>query len=188
MQTAILSAKYNQNNMNLLLLHGIGDGPDMWLPWLKTELEKLGHTVSMPTLPDSDNPDLSKQLPFLESGLVTPDTIVVGHSSACPLILSLAERSHIKRAIFVAGYFSMPGKTEAIWQEDYDFAAIKSNCSDFLFVVSDDDPWGCNDQLSRPYFDQLGGTFVVVKGGGHFGSNHFKKPLYELPLLLKLLV
>lgn len=161
----------------------------MWLPWLKTELEKLGHSVAMPTLPDPENPILTDQMNFLvENKLVTENTIIVGHSAACPLTLSCLEKFPARKAVFVAGYFPMSGQSEPIWQEGYDFKAIKANCQDFIFVTSDDDPWGCNDCLSRPYFDQLGGTFVVVKGGGHFGSNYFKKPLYEFPLLLKLLL
>lgn len=175
--------------MTFLLLHGTGSGPDMWFPWLKTELEKLGHSVSMPTLPDPENPILADQLAFLiHNKLITPETVIVGHSAACPLTLSYLEKSSAKKAVFVAGYFPMQGQSEPIWQESYDLEKIKANCNEFLFVTSDDDPWGCTDALSRPYFDELGGTFVVIKGGGHFGSNSFKKPLYELPLLLKLLL
>lgn len=175
---------------NYILLHGSGAGPDMWLPWLKKELEKIKSSVWMPILPDAENPDLKKQLPYLLSnGKFLPETVIVGHSAGCPLILSALEKiTHpIKQAILVAGWYSHPGEIQAIWQEKYDWKKIKSKCNNFVFLVSDNDPWGCTDQLSRPIFDKLGGTLIIIKSGGHFGSNTFKQPLYEFPFLLRLI-
>jgi predicted alpha/beta hydrolase family esterase len=176
-----------------ILLHGSGNGPDMWLPWLKKELEKLGHAVWMPNLPDGENPDLKKQLPFLlDNPEVTPDCIIVGHSASCPLIFSLLENIEfkIKKAVLVAGYYKplpkYPDANDPILKNEYDLEKIKNSCNDFLWVVSDNDPWGCGDEMGRPVFNQLGGTYVLVHDGGHFGSNSFKKPLYEFPLLLNL--
>lgn len=175
---------------NYILLHGSGSGPDMWLPWLKTELEKSNSPVWMPHLPDSENPDLQTQLPFLIShGDFNSQTIVIAHSAGCPLTLSALEtlKQPIKQAILVAGWYSHPGENQSIWQDKYDWEKIKRTCHEFTFIVSDDDPWGCSDQLSRPIFDQVGGTLVIVKHGGHFGSTTFKQPLYSFPLLLQLI-
>lgn len=176
--------------MNFIILHGTGSGPDMWLPWLEKELKKLSHQTWMPVLPDPENPDLEKQLPYLlSSSKINSETVLVGHSAACPLILSVLENIQVtvKQAALVAGYFRTPTEQEPIWQENYNFEKIKSHCQRFNFIVSDNDPWGCNDQMSRPYFDELGGEMIIVKNGGHFGSNSFKQPLYEFPLLLKLI-
>lgn len=178
--------------MKFVILHGTGAGPDMWQPWLKTELEKLGHEVWMPHMPDSENPDLTKQLPFLqESGEITPDCVMIAHSAGCPLVLSVLENIdfQINKAVLVAGYYYPTDEdTSLIWQKKYDFAKIKNNAKDFIFIASDDDPWGCNDAHSRTYFEKLGGELLVVKGAGHFGSSTFKKPMYEFPLLLKLVL
>lgn len=177
--------------MKYILLHGSGPGPDMWQPWLKTELEKLGHEVSMPHMPDSEKPDLKKQLPFLlESGEITPDCVMIAHSAACPLVLSVLEKVdfQINKAILVAGYYYPTDEDRSlIWQEKYDYPKIKNNCKDFFFITSDNDPWGCGDTHSRPIFDKLGGELLVVKGAGHFGSTTWKQPMYEFPLLLALL-
>lgn len=163
----------------------------MWFPWLKTELEKTSQNVWLPILPDGQNPDLQKQLPFLlASGKINSDSVIICHSASCPLILSYLENIDftVKQVILVAGWFPLPGEPkEKIWQDSYDLPKIKSHSREFTFVVSDNDPWGCNDKLSKPYFDVLGGIMVIVKNGGHFGSNHFKAPLYEFPLLLKLI-
>jgi predicted alpha/beta hydrolase family esterase len=176
--------------VNYVLLHGSGPGPNMWFPWLKGELAKTNADVWTPRMPTSEHPDLSKQLPFLlQSGKITPDSVLVGHSASCPLILSVLENIDfiVPKIVLVAPYFPIPGDKTKIWQKRYDLPKIKSHCQEFVFVVSDNDPWGCNDRLSRPYFDALGGTMVIIQGGGHFGSNHWKQPLYEFPLLLKIL-
>ncbi len=178
--------------MKYIILHGSGGGPDMWQPWLKGELEKLGHEVWMPHMPDSEKPDLLTQLPFLlNSGEITPDCIIIGHSAACPLILSVLEKIDfkIRKAVLVAGYYYPTDDDKSlIWQEKYDFPKIKASCQSFLFIASDDDPWGCTDVHSKPYAELLGGELLTIKGGGHFGSNTWKKPLYEFPLLLELLL
>lgn len=167
--------------MKYVLLHGSGGGPDMWLPWLEKELKSQGHEVWMPTIPNSDPPDTEKQLKYVqESGEITPGCIMVAHSSGCRLVLRILEESntHINQAILVAGSYR---------QMEFNYEKIKQNCDNFVLFASDDDPWGCDDRVTRPYFEQLGGTMVVVKGGGHFGSNTYQKPLYEFPLLLKFL-
>ncbi len=162
----------------------------MWQPWLKKELEKAGHSVWMPRMPDSENPDIKKQLPFLiKSKEITRSCVMVGHSAACPVILGLLQTVDFKiaKAVLVAGYYHRTDEDiSKSWPKSYNFSLIKDHCDDFLFIASDDDPWGCNDAHSRPYFEKLGGTMIIIKGAGHFGSMTFKKPLYKFPLLLKL--
>lgn len=173
------------------LLHGSG-GIDMWLPWLKQELEKQTTEIWMPTLPAEGESDLKLQLPFLlQSDKITPKTIIIGHSAACPLILSFLEKIDftVEKVVLVAGYIKplLGDTSDPILQDQYDWEKIKRAAKEFVFVVSDNDPWGCDDKMNRPVFDQLGGTFVVVHNGGHFGSHTWKAPLYEFPLLLKLI-
>lgn len=174
-----------------VLLHGSG-GVDMWIPWLQKELEKKSEHVWVPLLPDPQIPNLQKQLPFLlQSGKLTSDTTIIGHSAACPLILSALEKIQkpIKKTILVSGYVKPLEKgssPDPILQDTYDLEKIKSSSNEFVWVVSDNDPWGCGEEMNRPLFDSIGGTFVVVHNGGHFGSNTFKAPLYEFPLLLSL--
>lgn len=175
---------------NYILLHGSGTGPDMWFPWLKTELEKTGNLVWLPTIPGFTEPDLKTSLPFLiDSKKINSESVVICHSSSCPVMLSFLERVDIviRQLVLVAPYFPMPGKKENSWQDKYDLEKIKTHIKEVVFVVSDNDPWGCTQNLVQPYFNVLGGTLVTIKGGGHFGSNTYKSPLYEFPLLLKLI-
>lgn len=174
-----------------IVLHGSG-GIDMWIPWLEKELKSKASDVWVPTLPDPGEPDLKKQLPFLlESNKIGPESTIIGHSASCPLILSLLENLDItvKKVVLVAGYNKplINSVSDPILQDSYNWEKIKKAAKEFVFVVSDNDPWGCGEEMNRPIFEQVGGTFVIVHDGGHFGSNTFKKPLYEFPLLLGLI-
>lgn len=178
---------------NATLFHGTGCSPkSYWLPWLKKELEKKKYKVQVPLLPNSDKPDIKEWLPFvLKNGKFSKDTVLIGHSAGCPLILSILENINvkIKQAILVAG-FSEPLKTidkEPILQASYDWKKIKSHVQDLVFINSDNDPWGCNDKAGRRLFDRLGGTLIVMHSQGHFGSDTYKQPYKEFPLLLKLI-
>lgn len=71
----------------------------------------------MSQLPDNDNPDLTKTLPFvLKNGKFDSETVMVGHSAGCPLILSVLEKIEvkIKKAVLVAGLTTPSTKDPAI--------------------------------------------------------------------------
>ena len=78
---------------NAILLHGSSVTPKShWLPSIKLFLEKQGYAVWAPQLPNPECPNLKIQLPFvLKNGSFNNETILVGHSSGCPLILSVLD-------------------------------------------------------------------------------------------------
>src|SRR3989338_4738424 len=138
---------------NAIILQGAGETTEsFWLPYAKRELEKKGYEVWLPQLPDDDDPDIKKNLPFvLKNGKFTKETLAIGHSAGCPLILSVLENINIqiKQAILVSGFCKpLPGEgaTNKILQENYNWEKIKSNVKDIIFINSDNDPWGCDDK------------------------------------------
>ncbi|HXS14828.1 MAG TPA: alpha/beta hydrolase [Candidatus Saccharimonadales bacterium] len=178
---------------NVIILHGTGEtDQSFWLPWLKNELEKKGYAVSIPLLPNTDNPDLEKWLPAALMETYTEETILLGHSAGGPLQLSVLENINvkIKQAILIAGYARPKGKKEPekILQDSYDWKKISEHVEDIIFINSDNDPWGCNDIEGRYMLEQLGrGKLIIPKGEGHMGSNYFNQPYKEFPFLLKLI-
>ncbi len=179
---------------NVIILHGTGEtDQSFWFPWLRKELEKKGYAVSIPLLPDANHPDIKNWLPVALKESYTPETILIGHSAGAPLQLSVLENinTKIKQAILVAGYArpkSDDPQPEPILQDHYNWEKIKNNVEDFLFINSDNDPWGCNDVEGRYMLDQIGeGKLIIIKGEGHMGSDTFKQPYKEFPLLLKLI-
>lgn len=179
---------------NAIILHGTGCTPNSyWLPSIKKYLEKHNYNVWVPQLPKPDDPDLKIQLPFvLEGGKFNEKTILIGHSAGCPLILSILENLNVQvsKAILVAGYARPKGnekKAEPILQKEYNWNKIKKNVKKIIFINSDNDPWGCDDKEGLYMNEHLGGTLIIRHGEGHMGSDSFKQPYKEFPLLEKVL-
>jgi len=178
---------------NAIIIHGTSCTPNsFWYPSIKKFLENKSYKVWVPQLPDADNPNLKLQLPFILGGEFTSETILMGHSAGCPLILSILENIKIKihKAILVAGYSYPTGKEkkpQLILQKKYYWNKIKRNVKDIIFINSDNDPWGCDDEQGYFMFKKLGGTLIIREGKGHMGSMTFNQPYKNFPLLEKLL-
>jgi len=177
---------------NAIILHGSGATPDsFWYPHVKKELEKKGYKVWLPQLPNPSKPNLKEQLSFiLKNGKFSEETVIIGHSAGCPLILSILENIdvRIKKAILVAGFSTPLGSdADGILQENYNWEKIRQNVEDIIFINSDNDPWGCDDKQGRRMFDKLGGTLIIRHGEGHMGSDTFNQPYKEFPFLMKLI-
>ncbi len=178
---------------NAIILHGTSCTPNSyWLPSIKKFLEKNGYEVWVPALPNSDKPDLKKWLPLvLEQGKFSQETILIGHSAGGPFVLSILQNINVQihKAVIVAGYDKLKneGDNPLILQDSYDWAKIKQNVKDIIFINSTDDPWGCDDKEGLDLFHHLGGTLILREGEGHMGSDTFKKPYTTFPLLEKLL-
>ncbi len=177
---------------NAILLHGSGGTPKShWLPSIKGFLEKKTYEVWAPQLPDADKPDLKKLVPFvLKNGIFNEETILIGHSSGCPLILSILENIKVKisKAILVAGYARpLSNEPDSMLQKEYDWEKIRRNAKEIIFINSDNDPWGCNDKEGAYMAEKVGGKLIILHGEGHMGSDKFNQPYKEFPLLEKLL-
>ncbi len=175
---------------NVVIFHGSGETKNsFWLPYIEKELIGEGYSVSIPQLPDADNPILAKWLPRALKENFDKETILIGHSSGCPLILSVLEniKVKIKKAILVAGFWQIkPGDPPSnMLQDHYTWKKIRDHSKEFVFINSDNDPWGCNDKQGREMYDKLGGMLVIWHQG-HMGSDTFNQPYKEFPFLLKL--
>lgn len=178
---------------NAIIFHGTGCTPNsFWQPFVVSQLRERGYDVWVPQLPDADNPRFETWLPIALQGKYTNETVLIGHSSGGPLVLSVLENINvaIAKAILVAGYSRPKGvnpKNEPILQESYDWKKIKSHAREFFFINSDNDPWGCTDVEGRYMLDHLGGTLIIKKGEGHMGSDMYHQPYKKFPLLVKLI-
>lgn len=127
------------------------------------------------------------------------ESVLIGHSAGCPLILSILENIniHINKVILVAGFarqtkFTPPKgqkiEKQLILQDKYNWNKIKRNVKNLIFINSDNDPWGCNDKEGMYMWKYLGGTLILREGEGHMGSDSFNQPYKKFPLLEKLLI
>ena len=132
------------------IFHGTGGTPDsFWLPAIAESLRARGVDVWAPQLPNSNHPSIDEWLPFaLQHGNFSEDSILIGHSTGCPLILAILERltTPVKQAILVAGFAQpLPSGTSDILQQTYNWEDIRSNVQDVIIINSDNDPLGCDD-------------------------------------------
>jgi predicted alpha/beta hydrolase family esterase len=179
--------------MHVNLFHGWDNNSQKhWFPWIKQQLEARGDTVWAPDLPTAEWPDLSKWLPFiLQNGKFDENTILIGHSAGCPLILSYLEQTDVvvKQVVMVAAFYQplgdVPEDEPPILQRSYDWKKIKEHAREFVFISSDNDPFGCGDNVARQLLDNLGGVQIIAKDQGHFGSNDPAQEYLTFPLLLK---
>jgi predicted alpha/beta hydrolase family esterase len=175
-----------------IIFHGTECKPtDFWYPWLGGQLRARSYEVEIPSYPDINHEPIKTFLPkVLANHQFDDQTVIVGHSSGGPLLLSILEKveSVLPQAILVAGYsHQLPGEeSDPVLQDKYDWARIKAHVKDIIFINSDDDPWGCDVEQGRHMFDQLGGT-QVVRHDGHFGSSHWNQPYAQFPLLDRLI-
>lgn len=174
----------------IIIFQGTNESPDSaWFQYVKNNVADM--EVLTPELPNPAEPSVETTLPFaLENFEYDADTILIGHSSGVPLILGILEQieNPIKQAILVAGFMSpISDAPKPILKSSYDVEKIRSNCSDFVIINSDDDPWNCDIEKGLEMRDAFGGTLVAMTGQGHFGSLSYNQPYKEFPLLLKLI-
>lgn len=178
--------------MKIVILHGTNaDHTQNWFPWLKSKLEKLGHEVWVPDLPDANLPQLDTYNEYLlNSGWDFNDNILIGHSSGAVEVTSLLqllpEGVKINAAVLV-GIF----RGDLGWKElhgvngNFDYQKIKQKAGKFIVVHADDDPY-CPLDGAEWIADQLHASLRIFHGSGHFSEGldpRFKK----FPELLEIL-
>lgn len=171
-----------------IIFHGTGAHPDAaWYPWLGRRLTERGWSVERPSYPRLNEEPIATFLPqVLEAHAFDGDTVLVGHSAGAALILALLEQLDVTvaQALLVAGYSTPPNdQAEPVLQAQYDWGRIRSRATEFVFVNSVDDPYGCDVAQGRALFDRLGGT-LVIRNEGHFGD--WDQPFATFPLLDRL--
>ena len=178
---------------NAIIFHGAGSTPnDVWYPWLRKQLEEKGYKVSSPILTNDEMAPLDKWLPMALKENYNNETVLIGHSAGCPLILSVLENinAKISKAILVAGFIA-PLKANIdgynpILQKTYDWEKIKDHSKEFIFINASNDPWGCDDKQGKAMQEKLGGE-LIINQEGHMGSDSFNQSYKEFPFLLTLI-
>jgi predicted alpha/beta hydrolase family esterase len=179
-----------------ILLHGTGgnDKDYFWFADTKKHLEANGYEVWGPLLPHTEKPELVESNDFLEKNLppIDQETIIIGHSSACPLILYFLQNFDVmvKQVVLVSGFYKSlddAGDSGRMLPASFDWANIKNKGREFILINSDNDPWGCNDYQARPVAVALEATMILASGQGHMGSTSHNQPYKEFKLLNRLL-
>lgn len=174
-----------------VIIHCWGGNPEYaWYPWVKAELEKTGYQVSVPAMPDTDEPRLDKWLPCLKAVIGDPDEelILIGHSIGTVTIMryleSLGGAQRIGKAILVAGFTDQLGfrELENFFEKPLDFKKIKAACAQGIAVIQSDDDQYVSEQYGIRLQEELGAALIIKHGAKHMsGSVDNEDTCLELP-------
>jgi predicted alpha/beta hydrolase family esterase len=172
------------------LIHGWEGHPEEgWRPWLRGELEKRGFALSVPAMPDTENPKMNAWVGHLAETIGKPDKecYLVGHSLGCITILryleTLEEGQSIGGAVLVAGFSDNLGYKEldTFFTKPIDWNRIKTHCSKFVAIHSNNDP---HVPLKHGdiFREKLGAEVILEHGMKHFSGD---EGVTELPIALE---
>ncbi|MCX6766338.1 MAG: alpha/beta hydrolase [Candidatus Moranbacteria bacterium] len=183
-------------NKKVYIIHRWGgNSNERWLVWLGNQLKTIGYEVTIPDMPNSETPKIEEWVGYLQKLIPTPDenTFLVGHSVGCQAIIRYLEKlENIKvgGAVFVAGWFNLTGlesnKEKEIakpWIETpINFEKVKSAASNFMAILSDNDPYVPLSETKKIFEEKLGAKVVIEKNKGHFTEGD---DVFELPEVVR---
>ena len=165
---------------NIFIIHGAYGKPnEIWLPWLKKELEVNGHKAYIPRFPTPNNQSLKSWLTVFSKYISKLDgnSIMVGHSLGPAFILSVLEliEKPIGACYLVAPFigklnnsrFDIINKT--FCQKKFNWQKIRKNCKKFYIYTSKNDSYVpikkalhlCKRLKTKP---------TIIAKAGHFQS------------------
>ena len=176
----------------VFIIHGYGGHPSGgWKPWAKRALEAKGFDVSVPVMPATNHPRQDAWVARIAEIVGEPraDDVFVGHSLGCIAIIryleSLPPGKHVKKAIFVAGFYEELGpeydELLSFLNESVEWERVKAASASFVVIHSDDDD-AVPLQRGLDLAAKLGVEPDIRTGFGHFSDGD---GVLELPLILQ---
>lgn len=182
----------------VFIVHGWSGYPEEgWFPWLKGELLQRGISVTVPSMPNPDEPIIDTWVSHLTKvvGMLDEETYFVGHSIGCQTILRYIEQAQVKigGAIFVAGWFHLTNidteeekRISKPWLETaIDLEAVSSLLSKSVAIFSNDDPLVPLNINSSAFKEALGAQIVIEEAKGHIAGTD---GIVTLPSVLEALL
>lgn len=163
---------------NVFIVHGAyGHPEENWIPWLRSELENMGHKVSVPRFPTPENQNLKNWMEVWKKhdNDMEEDSIMIGHSIGCAFLLHVIEnlKRPIRTSFFVSGFADKLNNNfdelNRTFYARFDWNKIKNNCGKFFVFHSDNDPYVPTEK-ARTLAKNLGADLIIVKNGGHFNE------------------
>ncbi|MCX6769580.1 MAG: alpha/beta hydrolase [Candidatus Micrarchaeota archaeon] len=163
----------------VIIIHGFQSEPmHGFRPWLKKELEARGFEVSIPAMPNPNEPKVEEWVATIdrEVGQTGDGCILLGHSLGCIAILRYLERADVKvrGVVLVAGFIGSLGGEFSILDEfvraPVDAERVKKACKKIIAIFSDNDPYVPLEQ-AKLIEKKLGAKTIVLHARGHFSSS-----------------
>lgn len=169
--------------MKVFIVHGSYGNPFVnWQPWLVEQLNSRGITCTVPAFPTPEHQNYSdwKQLLdyYYEMGIMTPDTVFIGHSAGSICIAKYLAEKNIKALglITTAGYNNyledtspMRKLNETFYTSDQSLKTLRNNIKYRYNIVGDNDPY-----IPAIHFEELSKSIdaqmLIIKNGGHLNA------------------
>jgi uncharacterized protein len=165
-----------------------------WYPWVKEELKKNDYAVSVPEMPDADQPKVERWVSLLKEVIGEPDEdlVLIGHSLGCVTIMryleSMGKDKMVGKVIFVAGFTDPLGfkELENFFKKPLNYNKIKSKSKNgFVAIQSDDDPF-VSEQYGNRLVEEFDAKLIVKEDAGHMsGDLDDDSSCSELPEVLE---
>jgi uncharacterized protein len=163
------------------------------MEWMRGELVQRGMLVTVPPMPDTDQPRMKLWLSYLSDmvGHCDENTYFVGHSLGCQAILRYLQMQlpavQLGGAVFVAGFETLgaankdPKVQEGIgeWlKEPIHWEAIRGRTENFVAIFSDNDSWVPLENV-KIFDEKLEAHTIVLHDRKHFSPNEATPELPE---------
>lgn len=172
----------------VVIVHGNGGctNQEVWIPWVKAELEKNNITVITPTMPDNVEAKASIWLPYLRDKLhCDENTIIIGHSSGAVAAMRYAEQYKLLGSVLVGACYTDLGyaseRISGYYDVPWHWETIKKNQQWIIQFASSDDPF-IPIQEPRYINKQLDTDYYEFTDQGHFVN---KTIPFLVPIILK---
>ncbi len=161
------------------------------MPWLRTEGEKKGYDIIIPTMPDTNHPRVGPWVKMIQDtvGEPRPDDIFIGHSLGCIAIIRYLETlqvgESVGQCIFVASFFEDLGdqfaELRSFLKEPINWENVRARCARFDVIHSTDDAY-VPVERAQNVAEKLGVELDLREGFGRFSSD---RNTTELPLIFE---
>ena len=164
-----------------LIIHGAYGGPsENWIPWLRSELEKLEYKVIVPTFPTPENQNLENWLEIVTPHLseLDSESVLVGHSIGAVFLFSILEKLHepVQNTVFVSDFLHDLGNEDfdkinnTFYNKDFDWERIRNNSQNISVFHGDNDPY-VPVKEAGDLAEKLGVKVRLIKEGGHLNES-----------------
>lgn len=183
----------------IYIIHGWNGSPnEPMLQWLKINLEKAGHKVTVPAMPEPDIPKIETWLRKLKEVIESDgDTILIGHSVGCQAVLryveTLPEGLKIAGVVLIAPWMELDAETikeegkgvieiARPWIETpINFEKVRNQIGQVVAIFSDDDKFVPLSQKAL-FEKELNAQTFIEHHKGHFSP---ADEISELPVALE---
>lgn len=159
--------------LNFISIHGFKGGVNLdYHMYLQKEMKQLGYDVTVPILPNPNEPIEEQQIAaVLQQCSIDQNTVIIAHSLGCAVALKMIMKTHtqIRGLVLVAPVIEERFRPDSIrdkayWRGfsiSYDYETIKK-CAETIIVVSDTLEYDLRGEYCQFLADSLGARLDVI--------------------------